>query len=296
MTIATMQAVAGGIAAAILGLAILTGSSGGLLFAFFTALPILWVALQHGIRPGLIAAGISLAVQIVMLGPIAVVGQGLASAVPAALLGGIAARQGLGTALGALTAWFLALFAFLLLATAGAEGGLQGLSREIVPLMLGDMAAVSGGPDMSVLLGLVEILPGLTAVSLTIVLLGNLALARRLIGGMARPRLGFATVRLPGWIVDGVVVAALLSLTGGVTGYIGGNALMILGMAPLVVGLSVAHRVCNAGFGGMPLLVVLYLMLAMLPPFAVAVAGLGLIDHWVGIRRRLPAASPTKED
>ena len=90
MTVSTVQAIAAGFAAAILGLAILTGSAAGILFALITALPILWVSLRHGVRPGLLAAGISVAVQGLLLGPVAVIGQGLFNAAPAALLGGLA--------------------------------------------------------------------------------------------------------------------------------------------------------------------------------------------------------------
>lgn len=296
MTVSTVQAIAGGIAAAILGLAILTGSAVGILFALITALPILWVSLQHGVRPGLLAAGISVAVQGLMLGPVAVIGQGLFNAAPAALLGGLAGRIGLGAALGWLTVWFLALFLGIMLLAAGQPGGLPGLIGSVAPIVIQDLATVTGGPEMTVLTGMLDLLPGLSAVSLMLVLLVNLALASRLVRGFTRPAIGFGDARLPGWLVDGLVVAALLSLLSGIPGYIGGNAMLILGVAPLVIGLAVAHRLCRSGFGGLPMLIVIYTLLVMVPPMVVAVAGLGLIDHWVGIRRRLPAASPTKED
>jgi hypothetical protein len=78
--------------------------------------------------------------------------------------------------------------------------------------------------------------------------------------------------------------------------YIGRNLVMIVALPFFVLGAAVVHGLAGRVRARQPLLVVFYVVLFMSGWARMAVVGIGLIEQWVGIRRRWAGSNPVRED
>ncbi|MCG8509099.1 MAG: YybS family protein, partial [Rhodospirillales bacterium] len=102
---------------------------------------------------------------------------------------------------------------------------------------------------------------------------------------------------LPDWISWLLVGSAALALLGsGDAAYLGRNLVVIMAVPFFVLGLVVVHTASKRASAAKFLLVVFYVVLFLLAWALPAVAVLGLIEQWVGIRSRLAPPNPPQED
>jgi len=179
------------------------------------------------------------------------------------------------------------------LLTLGHEGGFEGAVRSVLEqqltLLMGNDSAKGGHTAMV----MATVFPGIGAATWMLFTGANGALAQRLLVWRRknrRPTPDIVEVDLPGWIA--IVLAASLAaalLVPGTLGYLGRNALPILALAFFVAGLAVVHAAARRVSASSPVLSAVYALILFVWPVTVAVAALGLIEQWAGLRRRLAA-------
>ncbi len=303
----------GGVAALLL----LTGLSGGMfaaLLAYFTPLPILWVGLGLGAGAVPIAAASGI-VLIMLLGPAA------AAAVFVgmhALPSWMVVRQALGrrqaAGPGGPETWVPAgdvlasLSVFAAVAVAGfglfALGGAMGIEATLQEAL--DDWVKQGFPTLSevdrreVTGSITPMFLGLGGAVWIAAMALNTGLAQTLLvkrGRNLRPTPRWSDLTLPDWLSWVLVAAAALALVaGGDLGYLARNIAVVLAVPFFFVGLAVVHRLTGRlSFGGGMLAAFYVLLLIMLPGVGTVVALLGIIEQWIGIRRRLPGGPSDRE-
>jgi len=172
------------------------------------------------------------------------------------------------------------------------SGGLQ----FAVTAYLTDVAAVIAGMQDQKLLHdaillAVPFFPGSVAAFWALSLLANAILAQGLLakgGRNLRPTPRLREVTLPDWLSWVLVASALMALIApGEMEYIGRNLALTLAVPFFFLGLAVVHKV--AGLTPLPgaLLALIYMVMIFSGWFALVIAGLGVLEQWVGLMARM---------
>ena len=296
-------AIACGSVGACLYLAAMLGTPGALILVYMTQLPLfiagLWLGTGAAALAG-VTGGLVLLAASDLLG--AAVFAAL-NVVPVTVL----VRQALlarpasdGTIVwyppGLLAAWLTALalagIAAALLLLGGPEG-LQSTLRGIVAEVIDRLARrpVANRDEAAELLAMV--IPGIVAASWMIMLVANGALAQGVLarfGANWRPSPDLAGLGLPLWVPVALGLAAAAVVFGGALRFIGINMLIALSVPFCLAGLAVLHAVARHMSHPAMALVGFYILAALFGWPFLAVAVLGLLESWLGLRRRL--ASP----
>jgi hypothetical protein len=302
-----MIAAGGGAISAFVALLALSGYPGGAILAYLAPLPLLLVGLGLGpaALPLAAAAGIGF---VAAAGGIAAAGvYGALYAFPSWLIVRIAlARKSDGAnggvewfPPGAVLCWLAALAAIMVLVGAlGAWGEVEASVREVLE---GALAVAAPAVEESDRAGLAaQIAPfflgGTGAVWITMMAI-NGVLAQNVLtrgGWNVRPTPQWSALSLPGWISWALVGAALIGLVGdGDLRYLGRNLVLVFIVPYFFVGLAVVHGFARRMPAPGLLLAGFYVILGFaFPGMGAAVAALGVIEEWVGVRRTSPVAPP----
>ena len=294
----------GGGAASVLIYSLAGSVPGGLIFAYFTALPLYIVGLGLGLSAGT-TAGVVATVGIWLPG-----GSGTAmvflvvTAMPVvvfvrqALLSGNDA-QGNQTwypagnmvfalcVIGALI--YTAIAIWLSLLPDGFEGSVKSFTEGMAVSLLTHSAAEFRDVFVA---KIAPILPGFAVASWLIMNVINAALAQGVLIRFKhnyRPSPEIASMELPYWLPLAAITAGATAgglLLPGSIGYYGSNLAIILFIPFFFIGLAVAHTFCRNKPAGAFLLILLYGMLIIFDRLIIVVAALGIIEQWVGLRRR----------
>lgn len=309
MHTALAAALGGGVASALFYLSVLFGGFGALILGYLTPLPLF----AAGLSLGLAAAAVGgVAGTVLVLGvsgsPVVTGAYVLTAAVPAvfvvrqALLARPRADGSLewyppGMLLAALTGLGILGFVGAVALALGEPGGLEGVVRRA----LGGMAAQFDAepPTEGEAHWIAPALPGFVVISWMFMTIINGTLAQGVLmrfGRNRRPGMRIAELELPRWLgpVFGVVVAAALAVPGDV-GFLALNLGLILSVPFAFAGLSVVHAYARARSTRTAILVAFYMFLVLFGWPVVVMVGLGVIEQWLGLRRRW-AAGPRQED
>lgn len=286
----------------------------GVVTGHISLVPLIAIGLISGPAFGL-AAGLAGAAALALTGNAGIaLGYGLADVVPSVTVTALALRRRLigppeapqgvvwypiGGILGWLTGIGLVLLSFAALMLAAGDGFQATVDRMIGQVL--DVLAVGGPQDMrdAVAQSWGPVLPGLAAVGwlLRVVLSAMLALwlvSRR--GLSPRPVPAYAGLDLPHGLV--VVLAGLLAigwLVPGDIGYTARNGALLAAVPFLLRGLATVHLAARQTRHARSLLTAFYVVFVLASGLAVlAVAGLGLVDHFV--RRRSPKSSHGRQE
>ena len=135
--------------------------------------------------------------------------------------------------------------------------------------------------------------PGMAAASWIVMHFANASIGQSILiraGRNVRPTDTYSNIDLPDWMSWLLVGGAIIALAGpGDLAYVGHNLVIVLLVPFFMLGLAVVHLQVRRRGLGMPVLVVFYLFLVVFGWAAFAVAGIGIIEQWVGIRGRFPA-------
>ena len=302
----------GGGTSAVLSIAFITGSPMMLVFANLAPLPLFLVGLGFGPAAGTVAGIIGLILSGVFGGVVAAGLFGLVHALPTWL----AVRQALlkhvasdGTThwypIGAVLSWLSALAgALLIVATLASYPGGTGLEEAVTAYLDQVMVVLMPGVGVSdrevFVAALVPLFPSTAGISWIAVIVGNGLFAQAVLaksGRNIRPSPTIKDFTLPDWMSWLLVASAALALLGsGDLEYIGRNLAAIMAVPFFVLGAVVVHALASRTPSPKVLLVAFYMVLFVSGWARVAIAGLGLIEQWVGVRRRAAASHPLQED
>jgi hypothetical protein len=288
----SLLALAAGIASALLYLLLTSGSPAALVLAYFSQTPLFMVGLGLGLTPALIACGVALVglatagellttllfLVLSVVPVVYIVRQGLLSR-PGA--GGQVEWYPPGPLLGGLTAYGLLLLGLVVVFHGGQ---IEEVSREY----LDKLAQASGGAlgpraDM-----LARYIPGAVLASALLMTVVNATLAQgalQRMGHALRPSPQWRTVVLPRWLTPALAVAALAAFLPDAIGVIGANSAVIVAMPFMLVGLAVLHTISKTWPARGLALGLIYATTVILGWPAILVAGLGVVDQWLPLRR-----------
>lgn len=310
MSKSMLIAIGGGGVSAIASLAGQFGVPGAVLVACLAPLPLMAVGLALGPKAAAVAAASGILFAFVVAGVAAATVFASLQALPAALVveralahGSWAGNDGAraaGVALASL-AVFVALLAGAI-ALIGAAGG--GVETAVRGFLDRGLALTMSGLPVEARERFIEtaapMFVGLTGVSWQLLIAVNGVVAQRLLsrrGRAIRPTPAWSKLTLPEWFAWPLVGAAAISLvTSGDAQYLARTAAMILATPYFFLGLTVVHALARRTAAKGVLLGVFYAVLVVFTLIAGAiVAGLGMIEQWVGLRERIAAPPARKE-
>lgn len=303
-------ALGGGALSGLASLAVVTGVPGGLLVVYLTPLPLFLVGLAHGLK----STTTAVLAGVVMAGLIGGAMAGLLFALMHALPVWMAVRLALirwqvtdgsgatkeewtpaGTILGMLAVIAVALFGVAYLLALGEQGGLQGMILSILDRIITYlMPSLQDSERIDLLRSFSAMFPGYLGMSWVVMTIVNGSVALVVLNKIKaslRPTLKMSELTLPDQMSWYLIGAAAVTLIGSLSGqgdleYIGRNMAMILALPFFFLGLAVVHDLARlTTFPGM-LLVVFYVFLLMSGWIGPIVIAGGLLEQWVGIRRR----------
>lgn len=118
-----------------------------------------------------------------------------------------------------------------------------------------------------------------------------------------RPSPSYVTMDLPRWLSGALAAAVIVAVLPGMIGVLGQNAVMVISMPFLLLGLTVIHtlsrRTPNPGMVLVAIYFALFLFGALvkfsLPILALLIL-LGIAEQWTSLRQRFVAPGPNQED
>lgn len=325
MSTAILFAVAAGLCSA---LPLLVGvlAPGGFLLVILTPLPLFLAGLAQGVSGAIIAGATASAVIGVLGGLVMAAGTALVLAAPVAVLvrqallsRTVAAGAAGGTASGgpaAATArdWYpagrlvtwLTGIGLLWLAAAfilqDTNGGIEAGVRDDLMRSL-ELFLPQAQPDelAQVAEAVAPFAVGSGMVGWLLLLAMNGVLAQGLLarfGRNLRPSPDLATLTLPTWLAPALGLAVAAAFLGSQDiAYIGRNVALVLLLPFFFAGLGTIHALTRGMKARTAILVTLYIVLIFFSVWpAVLVAGLGLVEPWLGLRRRFTSAPDREEE
>lgn len=303
-------ALAAGLASALLHLSTEWSLLGALLFALAAPLPLFAAGLGLGLTGAIFAAAVATVTVAVAAGlPRA----GLYAATDAVLVVGLVRFALLNRPApdgglewyppGHLLAW-LALYAAvafvaltLVWGPAEVEAGIAGYVDGFRRLVAETGRATPAVDRM--LGGLGRVLPFLVVTWWIIAMVVNATLAQKILvrtGHALRPSPDLSATAPPGWVLSAAVAAAAVALVGsGWLGFLATNVALILCVPYFLTGLAVIHAISVRWNGRTAILIALYLLIVLFGWPLIVVTGLGMVEHWIGLRTRHGGQGPGNE-
>jgi hypothetical protein len=289
-----------GAVAGLMYVGVMLGKPGALILVYLTQLPLFAAGLWLGIGA---AAAAGVTGSLVLLAIADLFGAALfaaLNAVPVMLLvwqALQARRRGDGTyawyPAGLLTGWLtgyaLAGIGAAILLLGGPEAMHDAL-RGVLAVVLDRMYGSELPNRDEIAATLASIIPGVVAASWMVTAVINAALAQGVLARFRlnwRPSPSLVALELPIWLHIALAITAAAVVFGGAARFIGVNAMIALFVAFCLGGLGVLHAAARRLSHPTMVLVLFYTTAALFGWPFLAVAVLGLLDIWLGLRRRL---------
>lgn len=306
-------AVGVGVVSAMFYLSVLFGGLGALILGYLAPLPLFLAGLWLGPATAVIAATAGtvtvLAASSSLLVALAYLVTGafpVILVVRQALLARTAADGSIewyppGRLLMGLVGMGLAALLAAALLTLDQPGGLEGAVRETLARMADQLFTAQGQPAPDPQdIWMAEVLPGFAVISWLAMTIINGALAQGALmrfNRNRRPPMRLVDLDLPPWLPPVFLAAVLVAaIAPDPVGFLVQNAALVLALPFAFVGLSVVHAVARGRTARVPLLVGFYMCLFLFGWPIVLMVGLGMIEQWIGLRRRFRPAGPDQED
>ncbi|HEY7294819.1 MAG TPA: DUF2232 domain-containing protein [Dehalococcoidia bacterium] len=297
---AAAAAIVCGVAGGCLYLAVSLATPGALILVYMTQLPLFVAGLWFGTGAAALAGITGSALLLASSKLLDAVLFAAVNAIPVVLLvrQALLARTGSDGTLawyppGLLTAWLTGLAlagiggALLLF---GGPGGLHATLQDVVSQVLDRLARRPLPNRDQVAEALALLIPGVIAASWMVMAVINATLAQGLLarfGANWRPTPDLAQLTLPLWVPLALGLAAAATMLGGAFHFLGINMIIALLVPFCLAGLAVLHTAARRLSHPTMVLVCFYTVAATFGwPFLV-VALVGLLESWLGLRRRL---------
>ncbi len=304
----TLFAIGAGFLSALASLAFLTRAPGSLIIVYLASLPLFMVGLSMGPRAVGIAAVVGFMASGLFGGAFVAGIYGLMQTLPAWLLvkqlllqrptgpDGRAEWYPVGEAVSWLALLAVAMLAIVAFTVSTGERAFLAVVTDNLDRLLHAMAPHLGDGQRARTVGVMApMFPGAVGGSWLVMSVVNAVLAQAILVRMQRnlrPSPAYAETSLPPWMSWPLVAAAAVSLIGsGDLHYVGRNMAMVLAVPFFLVGLAVVHTMARrVAYKGL-VLVSFYLVLMLSGWAMVAVAGIGVVEQWFGLRNRFGAPS-----
>ncbi|MBV8120131.1 MAG: DUF2232 domain-containing protein [Alphaproteobacteria bacterium] len=280
-------------------LAVLTGSPGGLILAFFAQLPLFAAGLWLGVGSALTAGITASVVVLAEGGPSAGAAFAAVNAAPVVLLTrqALLARSGPDGGLewypaGLLVAWLSGLgLAGLAAAVAflGGPSGIETYLNNLLAPLFDRLASDSEANRAALVRALALVTPGTVAASWMTMSASNAILAQGVLARLGkawRPSPDLAGLTLPIWPSMLLAAAAVLAVLGGTACFLGVNLLIVLSVPFCLAGLAVLHTAVRRLPRPQFPLVAFYVLAGLFGWPLVVIAVIGALDAPLGLRRR----------
>lgn len=175
---------------------------------------------------------------------------------------------------------------------ASGDGGLQQVITDYLTQVAEVIAGAQGQEVLrDAIMLAVPFFPGSVAAFWVLSLLSNTIIAQALLakgGRNLRPSPRLRELLLPDWLSWALVLAALVALiSSGEMEYIGRNLTLTLAVPFFFLGLSVVHKLAAQTPLPGALLALIYMVTIFSGWFALIIAGLGVLEQWVGLKDRM---------
>lgn len=302
-----------GVVSAMFYLSVLFGGVGALILGYLAPLPLflagLWLGSTAAIIAGAAGTVAVLAVSSSLLVALAYLVTGafpVILVVRQALLARTAASGSIewyppGRLLMGLVGMGLAALLGAAVLTLDQPGGLEGAVRETLARMADQIFATQGqqAPDPQDF-WMAEVLPGLAVISWLTMTIVNAALAQGALmrfNRNRRPPMRLVDLELPAWLAPAFLGAVLVGAAApDPVSFLAVNTALVLALPFAFVGLSVVHAAARGRSAKVPVLIGFYMFLFLFGWPIVLMVGLGMIEQWIGLRRRFRTAGPDQED
>jgi hypothetical protein len=196
----------------------------------------------------------------------------------------------------ALAASYFALFFIGLVAIASSyDGGMLELIEDRLSLLVGEFAQSSPNPDGQTYEDALNALAynaaigisSFAVICLAVSMMLAQALSRRL-GKSLRSSFELVDIKLPRWLSYAFAASLGLALiTSGPWSLMGAGLASTFATPYFFLGIAVVHSIARRLSAGIIVLIALYALLLFGQPFSMmALAGLGLAEQWINVRRR----------
>ncbi len=304
-------ALGAGALSAVLALSLVTGSGLALILAYLTPFPLFIVGLGNGGKPAAIAAfsGIVFAMFLggLFSGCIYAVMNALPSWMAIRLVLASRTRDGqnewfpIGSILTTFSGYGSALFVLgVMLFFTGSESIAQ-LVKEFLSTTINTLAAGLEAKQKEAIIEQVShFFPAMVLVSWMLMTLINAVLAQGVLsrsGKALRPSPKYGELTLPDFSSWAFVVCASVTVLGsGDVAYIARNLTIVMAIPFFALGLTVVHKLVQMTRMPGALLGAFYVLLLLSIWVALPVIGLGFIEQWIGLRKKILALTPSQEN
>ena len=308
--------IGGGLMSAVAAVAFFGGSAFSLLFVYFASVPLLMVGLGLGPRAVTVAASAGICATGIVGGVIPAGLFGLIQALPAWIVSRLIILQASnaeekdennhinnarernsldtpGIALSTLA--LLAGLIILVTAVSAGDDGMKGMIEGYLSEALNAMATVIGTEGQEIMVTrLTAFFPGAIGASWVMMVTLNAVVAQGILtrtGKNLRPTPAYAGIDLPLWYSWPMVGAATLVLGSNVLGaeeigYAAYNVAMVIAVPYFFLGLAVIHTLAKRLATPGLILASVYGVIIVSLWAAVVVVGVGIAEHWIGLRGR----------
>lgn len=300
-----------GALSALLALSLISGSALALILAYLAPFPLFLAGLGNGGKACAIAGFAGIVCATLIGGPYSGGLYAVMNAFPIWLIVRLVltsrTRDGaeewfpIGAVLVTLTGFGSALF---LLALAFLPVGMDGVAQmveEFLSTVFNTIAASLSAEQKELYVSqLAHFFPAMVLISWMLMTLINAILAQWVLSKSdkaLRPSPKYGEMTLPdfaSWAFIGC--AAITVLSTGDLAYVFRNLTLVMAMPFLALGLIVVHKLVQITRFSGALLSAFYLLLLLSIWVAIPVIGLGLIEQWIGLRKKILALTPSQEN
>lgn len=290
-------ALAGAVSAAVFVLAFRHAETGLVFLSYLAPLPLLLAGLGAGSVGGVIAGAIGSGGVLLSISPTLAVAYALINALPIAILTPLALRKRVsdGQLLTAIVVYPCAIFLLAAALAWGQEGGLLGLSQQVMETAINQ---VSQGlePDAVAQLKIAtamlpQVFPSLVGFSWAFLILISALGAQSILqrqGWNRREPFVLRDVQIPFALILAVAITGLAGYFAPAPyDYVGVNLCVMLCVPLFIVGLAVVHAFAATKSWRIALLIAFYALLTFVPWVVILATLLGALDQVLHIRQRL---------
>ncbi len=295
-------AVGAGALSAILSVSLVTGSGLALILAYLASFPLFIVGLGNGGKPAAIAAFAGIAFATLMGGLYSGALYAGMNALPSWLIIRLVLTSRtldkqeewfpIGSVLVTLSGYGSALFVLALAFLPVGADGIAQMVKDFLSMALNSVApSLDAEKKEEFVATMAQLFPAMVLVSWMLMTVINATLAQGVLsksGKALRPSPIYGELTLPdfaSWAFIGCATVTVLS--SGDIDYVFRNLTIVMALPFLALGLTVVHKLVRlTNFSG-ALLAAFYLLLLLSIWVAVPVIGLGLIEQWIGLRKKI---------